>query len=232
MDEEQYENEENEKFIYPNLFGLMNLTDNTFNHKNYLGNKCLQYKPEKIIFWLGEKKKQNILSGVEITYRNIIDGSKIEYNNSIGIQKKDKFIFKIKPTEYLINFKIWLTDDGINKVYLQTNKGNDISVGENDTKDEIFIDEFKEPQIILFFRGNYNNYLTAFSPILINKIDYIKILFEGYFMLKAFLRKEDKRNEILKQMEEGKFKGDEIALIKVCLLSDNPFNGIIKYCIV
>ena len=51
-------------------------------------------------------------------------------------------------------------------------------------------------------------------------------------MLKAFLRKEDKRNEILKQMEEGKFKGDEIALIKTCLLSDNPFNGIIKYCIV
>ena len=51
-------------------------------------------------------------------------------------------------------------------------------------------------------------------------------------MLKAFLRKEDKRNEILKQMKEGKFKGDEIALIKTCLLSDNPFNGIIKYCIV
>ena len=75
-------------------------------------------------------------------------------------------------------------------------------------------------------------YLTALSPILIKREKYLKILFQGYFLLKAFLRKKNKRDEVLKKMEEGKYNAEEIALIRTCLLSDNPFNGIIKFCIV
>ena len=63
-------------------------------------------------------------------------------------------------------------------------------------------------------------------------VDVLKILFEGYFLLKNLLKRENKRKEIIKNMEDGIYKDDDVALIKTCLLSDYPFNGIIKYCIV
>ena len=235
--EEQNEQNENLKenknaIVCLNKIGLIYLEDKTFNHQVDLGENCIQYKPEKIIIWLGEKNKESVLAGIEITYRNVIDGTIKEYKNSLGEKKKDKYIFVIKPIEYLINFKIWLGDDSINKVYFQTNKGREFTVGHSKGKEDIKIDEFNESQIILFFIGNYNKYLTALSPVIIKREAYLKILFEGYFLLKAFLRNEEKRNEVLKKMEKGEYTNDEIALIRACLLSDNPFNGIIKFCMV
>ena len=216
MEENYFENEKKEIFVYLNKYGSVFPDDKSFNHKKELG----------------EKNKDNILAGIEITYRNIIDGTKMEFKTSVGEKKKDKYIFIIKPTEYLINFKIWLGEDSINKVYFQTNKGNEFSVGNTKEKEDIKIDKFNESQIILFFLGNYNQYLTSLSPIIITREKYLKILFQGYYLLKAFLRKKDKREKILKKMENGEYTNDEIALIKTCLLSDNPFNGIIKFCIV
>jgi len=231
MEEKNFNNDTEEIFVYLNKYGLIYPEDKSFNHKRELGEKCIQFKPEKIIIWLGEKNKDNILAGIEITYRNIIDGTKIEFKNSLGEKTKDKYIFIIKPTEYLINFKIWLGDDSINKVYFLTNKGNEFSVG-NTKGIEMKIDEFNKSQIILFFFGNYNKYLTSLSPIIITREKYLKILFQGYYLLKAFLRKKEKREKILEKMKNGEYSNDEIALIKTCLLSDNPFNGIIKFCIV
>ena len=241
IDDENYENEEfgeNEEqedtFKYLNKYGYIYTDDITFNHSRELGEKCILYKPEIIVVWFSDKNGESVLSGMEITYRNIMDGSKKEFNNMMGKKKKDKdksYIFDIKPTEYLIDFKIWLGENSIYKIYFKTNKGVEYKAGENLGK-AIEIDEFKKYNIISSFHGNYNNYLTAFSPIIIDKVKYIKILFEGYYLLKAFLRKGNKRKEVMKKLEEGKFKDDEIALIRTCLLSDNPFNGIIKYCIV
>ncbi len=225
------EEQKNQILEYLNHYGSLYQDDKVFNHCRDLGEKNLQYKPEKLILWFGEKNNENILAGAEITYRNIIDGTKREYKDGLGKKIKDKYTFVIKPTEYLTNFRIWYADDSIYRIYLQTNKGKELCVGQK-KGNEIIIDVFKEPQIILFFHGNYNNYLTAFSPILIQRDNYIKILFEGYFLLKAFLRREKKREEVLKRMENGEFKDDEIALIRTCLLSDNPFNVIVKFCIV
>ena len=234
-EEDEVEEEEEKKeeiFEFPPKYGLIYLEDKIFNHHRDLGENCIQYKPEKIIIWLGEKNKENILAGIEITYRNIIDGARKEYKNCLGENIKDKYVFIIKPTEYLINFKIWIGDDGINKVYFLTNKGNEFTVGHSKGNEDIKIDNFQKSQIILFFHGNYNKYLTALTPILIQRETYIKILFEGYFLLKAFLRKKEKGEIIFKKMENNEFSDEEIALIRVCLLSDNPFNGIIKFCIV
>ena len=82
------------------------------------------------------------------------------------------------------------------------------------------------------FIGNYYYYLTALGLLYIEKKKYLEILFAGYFQLKALLRKEEKRNEILNKVKKGEYKTEDVALIKTCLLPDNPFNGIIKYCIV
>ena len=231
LGENEEDNQKNQTFIYLNKYGSIYPDDKTFNHKSELGEKCIQYKPEKIIVWIGNKNGESVISGLEITYVNVIDGTKIEFNNMIGKYIKNKYIFNIKPTEYLIDFKIWLGDNIIYKIYFRTNKGIEFKAGES-LGQCIGIGEFKNYNIITSFLGNYNNYLTAFSAILIDKVKYIKILFKGYYELKALLKKENKRKDIMKKLKEGKYKNDDVALIKTCLLSDNPFNGVIKYCIV
>jgi hypothetical protein len=145
------------------------------------------------------------------------------------IKSYSKFI--IKPTEYLNNFRIWIGDDVIYKVSLKTNKGIEFEIGEN-KGEEMKIDILDGNHIIMSFCGNYNNYLTSLGIITIEKDKYMQILFTGYFELKALLKKEDKRKEVIKNIEKGIYKQDDLALIKTCLLPDNPFNGIIKYCIV
>ena len=211
--------------------GSIHTNDIAFNHNNEIGDKYLYYKPENIVIWTGLKNDEKVLAGIEISYRNILDGSKKKCKDSCGLEIKEKSIYIIKPTEYLINFRIWIGDDVIYKIILKTNKGNEFEVG-TEKGTEIFIDELDGNNIIMSFMGNYNYYLTSLGLLYVEKKRYLEILFAGYFQLKALLRKEKKRKEILEKLEKGEYKKDDIALIKTCLLPDNPFNGIIKYCIV
>lgn len=232
-EEELNSKENNKKAILQNIskIGSIFINDKNFNHNDELGEKYIYYKPEKIIVWTGEKSGINVLAGLEIWYRNILDSSRIKCQESCGSKKKDKYVYIIKPTEYLVKFRIWIGDDYIYKINLKTNKGNEFEVG-IDKGEEIFIDELDGNNIIMSFIGNYNNYLTAVGLSYIEKKKYLEILFTGYFQLKALMRKEEKRNEILKKAKNGEYKEADLALIKTCLLPDNPFNGIIKYCIV
>ena len=225
------ENNENKVLEYISKIGSIYLNDKTFNHNEELGENNIYYKPEEIIIWTGEKNEENVLAGLEITYRNILDGTRKKCQDGCGNNKKDKYTYIIKPTEYLIKFRIWIRDNFIYKISLKTNKGNEIEIGD-DKGEEIYIDELDGNNIIMSFNGNYNNYLTAIGLSYIEKKKYLQILFTGYFQLKALLKKEAKRKEILKKVENGEYKKEDVALIKTCLLPDNPFNGIIKYCIV
>ena len=225
------ENKENKILEYISKIGSIYLNDSSFNHNMELGENNIYYKPEEIIIWTGEKNEENVLAGIEISYRNILDGTKKRCQDGCGYNKKDKYTYIIKPTEYLVKFRIWIKDNFIYKIYLNTNKGNEIEVGEN-KGEEIYIDELDGNNIIMSFYGNYNSYLTAIGLSFIERNKYLQILFTGYFQLKALLKKEAKRKEILKKAENGEYKKEDLALIKTCLLPDNPFNGIIKYCIV
>jgi hypothetical protein len=225
------ENKEKQRLIQINKYGSIFLNDQFFNHNEEIGENYLYYKPEEITIYIGKKNDDDVLSGVEILYRNILNGSKKKCNKGVGhiIKSYSKFI--IKQTEYLNNFRIWIGDDVIYKVSLKTNKGKEFEIGEN-KGEEIKIDNLDGNNIIMSFCGNYNNYLTSLGIITIDKGKYMQILFTGYFELKALLKKEDKRKEVIKNIEKGIYKQDVLALIKTCLLPDNPFNGIIKYCIV
>ena len=233
-EDDDYKYEENKKkeiLQYIGKIGSLFINDNSFDHNKEIGESYLYYKPEKIIIWTGEKNEDNVMAGIEIYYRNILNGKWKECKESCGQKKKDKYEYKIKPTEYLVNFRIWIGDDVIYKIYFNTNKGNEFEVGEN-KGEEIYIDQLNGNNIIMSFIGNYNNYLTALGLLYIEKNKYLEILFTGYFQLKALLKKEEKKNEILEKAKKGEFKKEDLALIKTCLLPDNPFNGIIKYCIV
>ena len=225
------EKKEDKLIHYISKIGTIYKNDIPFNQNKEIGENFLYYKPEKIIIWTGDKQDDIVLAGIEVSYRNILDGTKKRCKESLGLYSKDKYIYNIKPTEYLVNFRIWLGDDVIYKIILKTNKGNIFEVGINKGK-EIFIDELDGSNIIMSFIGNYYYYLTALGLLYIEKKKYLEILFAGYFQLKALLRKEEKRNEILNKVKKGEYKTEDVALIKTCLLPDNPFNGIIKYCIV
>ena len=211
--------------------GAIFINDKTFNHHKEIGENYIYYKPEKIIIWTGEKDEDNIMAGIEIWYRNILDGTRKKCKESGGLKKKDKYVYIIKPTEYLVKFRIWVEDNYIYKLNFKTNKGNEFEVGMDKGK-ELLIDELDGNNIIMSFTGNYNNYLTSLGLFYIEKKKYLEILFAGYFQLKALLRKKDKKIEILKKAENGEYKKEDLTLIKTCLLPDNPFNGIIKYCFV
>ena len=225
------ENKEKQRLIQINKYGSIFLNDQFFNHNEEIGEHYLYYKPEEITIYIGKKNDDDVLSGIEILYRNILNGSKKKCNKGVGHIIKGYSKFIIKPTEYLNNFRIWIGDDVIYKVSLKTNKGKEFEIGEN-KGEEIKIDNLDGNNIIMSFCGNYNNYLTSLGIITIEKGKYMQILFTGYFELKALLKKEDKRKEVIKNIEKGIYKQDDLALIKTCLLPDNPFNGIIKYCIV
>jgi hypothetical protein len=225
------ENKEKRILQYVSKRGSIFINDNTFDHNKEIGENYIYYKPEKIIIWTGEKNEDNVLAGIEIWYRNILNGTTKKCKESCGKKQKDKYSYIIKPTEYLVKFRIWIGDDVIYKINFKTNKGNEFEVGEN-KGEEIYIDELNGNNIIMSFMGNYNNYLTSLGLLYIEKKKYLQILFAGYFQLKALLRKEEKRNELLEKAKNGEYKKEDLALIKACLLPDNPFNGIIKYCIV
>ena len=230
--EENFIRSEEDKILnYVSKKGSIFINDNTFNHNKEIGENFLYYKPEKIIIWTGEKNEDNVMAGIEVWYRNIKDGSRIKCKESCGKKKKDKYVYIIKPTEYLVKFRIWIGEDVIYKIALQTNKGNAFEVGIPKGV-EIYIDELDGNNIIMSFIGNYNNYLTSLGLLYIEKKKYLEILFAGYFQLKALLRKNERKKEILKKVDNKEYKIEDLALIKTCLLPDNPFNGIIKYCIV
>ena len=228
---EEYQQEEEKSVIkFLNKVGNVYQDDNIFNHYKEIGENQIYYKPEKIIVWTGEKDDQIIISGVDILYRNILNGKKMKCKENIGTNMLDKHEIIIKPTEYLIKLRVW-KDDYIYKLNFMTNKGNVYEVGTNNGE-EIILEELNGSNIILLFNGNYKEYLNSIGLYYISMKNYMEILFLGYFELRALLKKKEKKEEILKKIDDKKFKFDELALVQTCLLPSNHFNAIIKYCIV
>ena len=60
----------------------------------------------------------------------------------------------------------------------------------------------------------------------------MKVLFTGYFELKAKLRIEKYKEEIMKNLKNKKYTFQEETIIKTCLLPSAPFNEIMKFCVI
>ena len=129
IDEEEGE-ENNKIYKYTNKFGNIYPEDKIFNHHRELGEKCLQYKPEKIIVWLGEKNKDLVVSGVEITYRNIIPEVQSEIPNTLDVIFS-AFISTGALKEYRgDNDYIYITEAGLwSKSYYNNSGDNGLLAG-------------------------------------------------------------------------------------------------------
>ena len=214
--------------FYTPKYGINTSTSVPFDDHSILGSKFLQYKPEKIIFWTDES---GLITGIQTWFRSIIDNNLINSGENKGSNSKYKHIFNINPKEYLVKARIWTSTKGVNKIFLKTNLGSEFEIG-IDEGNEMPIEYFNYGnKIIISFLGSYNKYLESLGFHIIEKREYLQVMFTGYFELKKVLNNKQKRINYIEKMNKKNFTYEEEAILRTCLLPNAPFNGIMKYCI-
>ena len=221
--------EEGEKCIYTAKYGKINIVSTQFDDHCLLGKKFYQYKPDRIIFWTTQDKK---LTGIQTWFKNSVDSKSINSGENKGSLSCDFHEFVINSNEYLIDCEIWAGNEFINGILLRTSQSKEFFVGEK-KGDEMDIPLLADKKkIIVSFFGSYNQYLESFGLHLMHNKDYMKVLFTGYFELKAKLKKDKYREEIMEKMKQKKFTEQEETIIKTCLLPSTPFNEVMKFCVI
>ena len=223
------EEDDEEQCIYTAKYGKINPNSTHFDDHSLLGANYYQYKPEKIYFWTNQEKR---ITGIQTWFKNSIDNNSINSGENKGSLSLDFHEFIINPNEYLTYCEIWDGNGFINGILLRTNKLNEFCVGEQKgTKMDIPLLEDGKKIIISFF-GSYNEYLESLGLHLMYNKDYMKVLFTGYFELKAKLKKEKYKEEIMEKIKNKKYTDQEVTIVKTCLLPSAPFNEVMKFCVI
>lgn len=224
------DDDEEDICFYTPKYGINYLDSIQFDDHTLFGTKYLQYKPEKIEFWTDEYGK---ITGIKTWFRSIVDGNIVNSGDNKGLDSKYKHTFEINSNEYLSLCRIWKIDNGpITQIMLQTNKGSQFQVGINEGE-EIPIEEFNYGnKIIVSFMGNYKKSIESFGMHLVEKRDYMKAMFTGYFELKKILKKEQKRKEYIQKLNNKEYSYEDEAIIRTCLLPTSPFSVVMKYCVI
>ena len=223
------DDEEGEKCIYTAKYGKINPTSTQFDDHSLLGANFYQYKPEKIYFWTTPDKK---ITGIQTWFKNSVDSNSINSGENKGSLSEDLNEFVINPNEYLTYGEIYYEAANIRGILLRTNKLKEFFVGEKkgNKMDIPLLTDGKK--IIISFFGSYNQYLESFGFHLMKNKDYMKVLFTGYFELKAKLKKEKYKEEIMELIKNKKFTFQEETIVKTCLLPSAPFNEVMKFCVI
>ena len=223
------DDEEGEKCIYTAKYGKINPTSTQFDDHSLLGANFYQYKPEKIYFWTTTDKK---ITGIQTWFKNSVDSNSINSGENKGSSSEDLNEFVINPNEYLTYGEIYYEGSFIRGILLRTNKLKEFFVGvkKGNKMDIPLLTDGKK--IIISFFGSYNQYLESFGFHLMKNKDYMKVLFTGYFELKAKLKKEKYKEEIMELIKNKKFTFQEETIVKTCLLPSAPFNEVMKFCVI
>lgn len=228
------EDEEGEKCIYTPKYGTIPRQCRSFDDHSLLGENFYKYKPSRILIWTNET---NRISGIQTFFTNILTGDKITSGENKGLNSLNFQEFNININEYLIDCEIWTDNKSITFINLKTNYGNSFSVGnktgnKNNISHLIEAKKIKKEKIIASFFGSYDKLMNGFGLHLVDKAEYLRILFTGYFELKYKLQKEKFKKKILEKMKNKIFNEQEETIIKTCLMPTVPFNTIMKYCII
>ena len=221
---------EDEIFHYGGKFGWIYKNSKHFNDKDFLGDNYLYYKIQKIKIWSGKKDSKDIINGIQVWYKNILDGKLVTPGEFKGDEGNDNVVeFEVKPNEYLTDFHIRI-DTEVTQVGFETNKHNNILVGGTQGEDKI-INSNGGDNIIVFLYGAYDNLLHALGVGYVNKKDYMKTLFIGFFQLRHKLKKDEAFKKKCAEKESTLAESDKV-LLRTCLLPDTAFNEIIKFCLI
>ena len=220
---------EDEIFHYGGKFGWIYQNSKHFNDKDFLGDNYLYYKIQKIKIWSGKKDSKDIINGIQVWYKNILDGKLVTPGEFKGDEGNDNVVeFEVKPNEYLTDFHVRI-DTEVTQVGFETNKHNNILVGGTQGEDKI-INSNGGDNIIVFLYGAYDNLLHALGVGYVNKKDYVKTLFIGFFQLRHKLKKDEAFKKKCAEIESTLAESDKV-LLTTCLLPDDAFKKIMKFCL-
>ena len=220
---------EDEIFHYGGKFGWVYQNSKHFNDKDFLGDNYLYYKIQKIKIWSGKKDSKDIINGIQVWYKNILDGKLVTPGEFKGDEGNDNVVeFEVKPNEYLTDFHIRI-DTEVTQVGFETNKHNNILVGGTQGEDKIITSNGGD-NIIVFLYGEYDNLLQALGVGYVNKKDYMKTLFIGFFQLRHKLKKDEAFKKKCAEIESTLAESDKV-LLRTCLLPDDAFKKIMKFCL-
>ena len=220
---------EDEIFHYGGKFGWIYQNSKHFNDKDFLGDNYLYYKIQKIKIWSGKKDYKDIINGIQVWYKNKLDGKLVTPGEFKGDEGNDNVVeFEVKPNEYLTDFHIRI-DTEVTQVGFETNKHNNILVGGTQGEDKI-INSNGGDNIIVFLYGAYDNLLHALGVGYVNKKDYVKTLFIGFFQLRHKLKKDEAFKKKCAEIESTLAESDKV-LLTTCLLPDDAFKKIMKFCL-
>ena len=221
---------------YSNIYGKIDINSKPFDDSQELGGNediLLQYLIRKIKIFTKKINRKEIISGIQLTYQNIKtkEIKDLPLRKELKNEKDEEMeVFELKSGEYLTNLYIRFdfNTDFIYQLGFETNKKTKIlkgcEAGENKN-----IRTNGGENIILGTFGYFTTKLDSFGIIYANLNEYLKKFYTGYFELKFKIKK----NEKFKKTIEDNFKNLSKVnkyLIKVCLLPDNSFNEIMKFC--
>ena len=216
-----------EKIKYIPPYGIISSKESKrFNNNNFIRKDSLyKYRLSKIIIYKGEN---NYILGIKSFYSNNkkeeIAGEE-GYDNSINVL--EKIIFEIPANDYLCNINVWIGDEYITKIKFGTNKGKEITVGEQGEDKKISCLNNNKENIILVINGGYKEHLKFINLKYININDYFGNV-NGYFELKMKLKDEKFKKLINSKLEM--LKDEDKVLLSACLLSDSCFNIVMSFC--
>ena len=226
---------QSELIEYSGNYGCFDTSSIYFDDSKDLGgneNDFLKYSIKKIKIFSGKKNDNIIIGGIQLTYKNHLTQELKELNmrkGKIDYEDEDVETFEIKSNEYLINFYVRI-DNEVTQVGFETNKNNKILVGGNQGENKI-INSNGGDNIIVTLYGAYDNLLHSLGVGYVNKKDYMKTLFSGFFQLRYKLKKDEIFKKELKEKEKN-LKLDDQFLLRTCLLPDTAFNEIIKFFLI
>ena len=211
--------------------GWIHPDSNHFDDSEFLGDNFLYYKVTKIKIWSGKKEKKTIVNGIQFFYKSLIDGKEVtpgEYKGEQGLEKCDELV--LNQNEYLVDYHVRI-DTEVTQIGFTTNKGRVFKIGGEVGEDKMTMIKYNGPVIILAIFGCYGPELQSCGVVYVTKKDYMEALFLGYFELKYLLQKNEefKKNA---QSKESSLQESDKVLLKTCLLPDDAFNQIIKFCLI
>ena len=120
---------------YQAKYGSIEPNDIHFDDHPDLGIDYLQYKISKIKFWKSKKGNNNIIAGIQTTYKNIGSDEVVISEEHKGIlTDNDNSLecveFNLDPREYITNVRLSFNESSIFKIAFITNLKNEFSVGD------------------------------------------------------------------------------------------------------
>ncbi|MCQ2820953.1 MAG: hypothetical protein MJ252_27155 [archaeon] len=198
-----------------------------FNDHEKLPGNFLQYKVTKVSVWTGTKNQKKIINGIQFFYKNLVDGKEFtpgEHKGEGGLEGREEIV--LGNNEYLTDFHIRF-DQEITQIGFTTNKGKKCLFGGEAGEDKKT--ELSDKQIIIYAPfGCVKDELQACGVFFVDRKEFMKVAFEGYFQLRTLLKKRPEFKQNAEKLPLG--ESDKI-LLKASCLPDTAFNSIIKYCL-